>query len=162
MAKKINSEYKVKNEDSSFIVTMGTSNKKNPEVIYSVLSTYITPSSEEINEEFLEKVPKNIKKNLKSTISKYGLCEKDVIVVSDVATSRMLYGKQSYFDMQIYFKPQKDILLLKNRKFKDISEDIYETFVKDIANNIEISLNTNGFLTSKNKDKRVTKAIYKK
>lgn len=162
MAKKINSEYKVKNEDSSFIVTMGTSNKKNPEVIYSVLSTYITPSSEEINEEFLEKVPKNIKKNLKSTISKYGLCEKDVIVVSDVATSRMLYGKQSYFDMQIYFKPQKDILLSKNRKFKEISEDIYETFVKDIANNIEISLNTNGFLTSKNKDKRVTKAIYKK
>lgn len=160
MAKKINSEYKVKNEDSSFIVTMGTSNKKNPEVIYSVLSTYITPSSEEINEEFLEKVPKNIKKNLKSTISKYGLCEKDVIVVSDVATSRMLYGKQSYFDMQIYFKPQKDILLSKNRKFKDISEDIYKTFVKDIANNIEISLNTNGFLTSKNKDKRVTKAIY--
>ena len=162
MAKKINSEYKVNNEDSSFIVTMGTSDKKNPEVIYSVLSTYITPSSEEINEEFLEKVPKNIKKNLKSTISKYGLCEKDVIVVSDVATSRMLYGKQSYFDMQIYFKPQKDILLSKNRKFKDISEDIYETFVKDIANNIEISLNTNGFLTSKNKDKRVTKAIYKK
>ena len=162
MAKKINSEYKVNNEDSSFIVTMGTSNKKNPEVIYSVLSTYITPSSEEINEEFLEKVPKNIKKNLKSTISKYGLCEKDVIVVSDVATSRMLYGKQSYFDMQIYFKPQKDILLSKNRKFKEISEDIYETFVKDIANNIEISLNTNGFLTSKNKDKRVTKAIYKK
>jgi hypothetical protein len=88
------------------------------------------------------------------------LCEKDVIVVSDVATSRMLYGKQSYFDMQIYFKPQKDILLSKNRKFKDISEDIYETFVKDIANNIEISLHTNGFLTSKNKNKRVSKAIY--
>ena len=90
------------------------------------------------------------------------MCEKDVIVVSDVATNRMLYGKQSYFDMQIYFKPQKDILLSKNRKFKDISEDIYETFVKDIANNIEVSLHTNGFLTSKNKDKRATKAIYKK
>ena len=160
MAKKINSEYKVNNEDSSFIVTMGTSNKKNPEVIYSVLSTYITPNSEEINEEFFEEVPKNIKRNLKSTISKYGLCEKDVIVVSDVATSRMLYGKQSYFDMQIYFKLQKDILLSKNRKFKDISDDIYETFVKDIANNIEISLHTNGFLTSKNKNKRVSKAIY--
>lgn len=160
MAKKINSEYKVNNEDNSFIVTMGTSNKKNPEVIYSILSTYITPISEEINEEFFEEVPKNIKRNLKSTISKYGLCEKDVIVVSDVATSRMLYGKQSYFDMQIYFKPQKDILLSKNRKFKDISEDIYETFVKDIANNIEISLHTNGFLTSKNKNKRVSKAIY--
>ena len=160
MARKIDSEYKVNNEDSSFIVTMGTSDKKNPEVIYSVLSTYITTNSEEINEEFFEEVPKNIKRNLKSTISKYRLCEKDVIVVSDVATSRMFYGKQSYFDMQIYFKPQKDILLSKNRKFKDISKDIYETFVKDIANNIEISLNTDGFLTSKNKNKRVTKAIY--
>ena len=88
------------------------------------------------------------------------MCEKNVIVVSDVATSRMLYGKQSYFDMQIYFKPQKDILLSKNRKFKDISEDIYNTYVKDIANNIELSLRTNGFLTSKNKNKRVSKAIY--
>lgn len=158
MAKKINSEYKVNNEDSSFIVTMGTSNKKNPEVIYSVLSTYITPNSEEINEEFFDEVPKKIKRNLKNTISKYGLCEKDVIVVSNVATSRMLYGKQSYFDMQIYFKPQKDILLLKNRKFKDISEDIYNVFVKDIASNIEMSLHTNGFTTSKNK--KIAKAIY--
>lgn len=158
MAKKINSEYKINNEDSSFIVTMGTSNKKNPEVIYSILSTYITPNSEEINEEFFDEVPKNIKRNLKSTISKLGLCEKDVIVVSDVATSRMLYGKQSYFDMQIYFKPQKNVLLTKNRKFKDISEDIYETFVKDITNNIEMSLRTNGFTTSKNK--KIAKAIY--
>lgn len=159
MTKKINSEYKVDNGDSSFIVTMGTSNKKNPEVIYSVLSTYITPESEEINEDFFEEVSKHIKRNLKSTITKYGLCEKDVIVVSDVATSRMLYGKQSYFDMQIYFKPQKDILLSKNKKFKDISNDIYTTFVKDIASDIETSLHINGFSTSKKKNKRVAKAI---
>ena len=40
MAKKINSEYIIEN-NSEFIVTMGTSDKKNPEVIYSIISTYI-------------------------------------------------------------------------------------------------------------------------
>lgn len=159
MTKKINSEYKVENEESTFIVTMGTSNKKNPEVIYSILSTYITPESEEINEEFFDEVPKNIKRTLKSSISKCGLCEKDIIVVSDVATSRMLYGKQSYFDMQIYFKPQKDLLLTKKRKFKEISDDIYTTYIKDITKNIENSLHINGFSTSKNKNKQITKVI---
>ena len=113
MAKKINSEYKVNNDNKSIIVTMGTSNKKNPEVIYSVLSTYITPNSDDFDEEIFNEVPKRIKRNLKNSISQLGICEKDVIVVTDVATSRMFCGKQSYFDMQIYFKPQKDVLTLK-------------------------------------------------
>ena len=38
MAKKINSEFKISN-DSSFSITMGTSNKKNPEVIQKRLRT---------------------------------------------------------------------------------------------------------------------------
>ena len=151
MIKKINSEYKV-NNTSPFTVTMGTANKKNPEVIYSVLSTYITPNTDEINESIFDIVSKNTKKSLKNSIMKYGLCENNIIVVSDVVANRMLKGKQSYFDMQIYFKPQKNIPTLKNKKFKDISDSIYNTYVKNIVSDIESTLKTNGFTMSKNKN----------
>lgn len=153
MIKKINSEYKV-NNTSPFTVTMGTANKKNPEVIYSVLSTYITPNTDEINESIFDIVSKNTKKSLKNSIMKYGLCENNIIVVSDVVANRMLKGKQSYFDMQIYFKPQKNIPTLKNKKFKDISDSIYNTYVKNIVSDIESTLKTNGFTMSKNKNNR--------
>lgn len=153
MIKKINSEYKV-NNTSQFTVTMGTANKKNPEVIYSVLSTYITPNTDEIDESIFDIVSKNTKKSLKNSIMKYGLCENNIIVVSDVAANRMLKGKQSYFDMQIYFKPQKNIQTLKNKKFKDISDSIYNTYVKNIVSDIESTLKTNGFTMSKNKNNR--------
>ena len=153
MIKKINSEYKV-NNTSPFTVTMGTANKKDPEVIYSVLSTYITPNTDDIDESIFDIVSKNTKKSLKNSIMKYGLCENNIIVVSDVAANRMLKGKQSYFDMQIYFKPQKNIPTLKNKKFKDISDSIYNTYVKNIVSDIESTLKTNGFTMSKNKNNR--------
>ena len=153
MVKKINSEYKV-NNTSPFTVTMGTANKKNPEVIYSVLSTYITPNTDEINESIFDIVSKNTKKSLKNSIMKFGLCENNIIVLSDVAANRMLKGKQSYFDMQIYFKPQKNVPTLKNKKFKDISDSIYNTYVKNIVSDIESTLKTNGFTMSKNKNNR--------
>jgi hypothetical protein len=41
---------------------MGTANKKNPEVIYSVLSTYITPNTDEIDESIFDIVSKNTKR----------------------------------------------------------------------------------------------------
>jgi hypothetical protein len=151
MAKKINSEYKINNA-SPFTITMGTSNKKNPEVIYSVLSTYITPDTDEINESLFDVVSKNTKKKLKNSIKELGMCENNIIVVSDVAANRMLKGKQSYFDMQIYFKPQKNVLSLNNKKFKDISDGIYNTYVKSVVKDIEDTLKRNGFTMSKNKN----------
>lgn len=158
MAKKINSEYKISNT-TPFTVTMGTANKKNPEIIYSVLSTYITPDTDDINESIFDVVSKNTKKNLKNSIRELGMCENDVIVVSDVAANRMLKGKQSYFDMQIYFKPQKSTLSQKNKKFKDISDSIYSTYVKNIVFDIESTLKTNGFTMSKNKNNRKKEVV---
>ena len=62
MAKKINSEYKI-TDNENFTVTMGTYNKKMPEVVYSILSTYITPNNDDVDENFFNEVPKNIKKH---------------------------------------------------------------------------------------------------
>jgi hypothetical protein len=142
--KKINSEFKI-NCENNFIVTMGTSDKKNPEVIYSTLSTYITPISTEINESIFEAITKDVKKYLKTLISNNGLCEKDIIVINDVAVSRMVCGKQTYFDMQIYFKLQKNTLKEYNKNFKNLSDILFQTYVKDIVKNIEFTLSSNDF-----------------
>jgi hypothetical protein len=153
MGKKINSEYKI-DDNNYFTVTMGTYNKKTPEVIYSILSTYITPNNDNVDEEFFNEVPKNIKKTLKSRINSYGLCDNNVIVVSDVAVNRMFKGKQSYFDMEIYFKPTQETLKNKDKIFKHISNDIYNVYVKNIVNDIEKEFKNNGFIISKLKNKK--------
>jgi hypothetical protein len=54
--------------------------------------------------------------------------------------------------MQIYFKPQKNVLSLNNKKFKDISDGIYNTYVKSVVKDIEDTLKRNGFTMSKNKN----------
>ena len=96
---------------------------------------------------FLDKLEKDLPNKFENVIADAGYeSEENYMYLSK-------HKQNSYIKPQNYEKS-------KNRKFKDISEDIYETFFKDIANNIEISLHTNGFLTSKNKNKRVSKAIY--
>lgn len=159
MAKKINSEFKISN-DNSFSITMGTSNKKNPEVIYAVISTYVTPLTTEINEDLFLELEKNIKTQLKKQIASSNLCNKDIIVVTDIAANRMIYNKQTYLDIQIYFKPTKETLETRKKSFKNISNEIYETYIKDLVKNAEYILSTNDFSLSQTKNKMVHESIY--
>ena len=159
MAKKINSEFKISN-DSSFSITMGTSNKKNPEVIYAVISTYVTPLTTEINESLFLVLEKGIKTQLKKHIASSNLCNKDIIVVTGIATNRMIYNKQTYLDIQIYFKPTKETLETRKKSFKNISNEIYETYIKDLVKNAEYILSTNDFSLSQTKNKTVHESIY--
>lgn len=157
--KKINSEIKIAN-NSLFSITMGTSNKKSPNVIYSVLNSYITPLNEEINEDLFLSLEKNIKKQLKPLLHTNNICEKNVIVVSEIASNRMIYGKQSYLDIQIYLKPTTETLLSQTYNFKKISTDIYNTYIKTIVKYIEGVIISNGFLLSPFKNKTAKKTIY--
>ena len=159
MAKKINSEFKISN-DSSFSIPMGTSNKKNPEVIYAVISTYVTPLTTEINEDLFLELEKNIKAQLKKQIASSNLCNKDIIVVTDIAANRMIYNKQTYLDIQIYFKPTKETLETRKKSFKNISNEIYKTYIKDLVKNAEYILSTNDFSLSQTKNKMVHESIY--
>ena len=66
----------------------------------------------------------------------------------------MFKGKQSYFDMEIYFKPTQETLKNKDKIFKHISNDIYNVYVKNIVNDIEKEFKNNGFIISKLKNKK--------
>ena len=139
---------------------MGTSNKKNPEVIYAVISTYVTPLTTEINEDLFLVLEKSIKTQLKKHIASSNLCNKDIIVVTDIAANRMIYNKQTYLDIQIYFKPTKETLETRKKSFKNISNEIYETYIKDLVKNAEYILSTNDFSLLQTKNKMVHESIY--
>jgi hypothetical protein len=155
MAKKINSEHTIKNLTSNLNITLGTSNKKNPEVIYTALTTYITPLSEDFDEEFLLKFDKNIKTYLKTLFAQTNICYNETIVVVDVASNRMMYGKPSFLDIQIHLKPKKETLISHKNSFKTISEVIYNNFSLNIAKYVERMLTEKGFQLSKTKSKTI-------
>jgi hypothetical protein len=105
-------------------------------------------------------IEKVAKKNLRQLLSKERICEKDIIVVTDIAVSRMVCGKQTYLDIQFYFKPTIDILTAENRNFKNIASIVYHTYMETISKNIEDILVANNFSLSSFKNKTTHEAIY--
>lgn len=155
MPKKINSEYSVKTTDSNFNIVLGTSNKKNPEVIYTSLTAYITPSYEDFDELFLIRFDKVIKSYLRELLTQNNMSINDTIVVVDIASNRMMCGKPSFLDIQIHIKLKKDILTLNNANFKVLSEMIYNKISLNVAKYIEHALIDKDFNLSKTKNNTI-------
>lgn len=158
MAKKINSEYLIKT-DESFNIKIGTSDKKNPEVIYVILSSYIIPLNDDVNEETIVEFEKTLRKYLKNLLIKNNFCTKDIIVVVDAAVNRMSYGKQTFLEIQIYFKPSEISLLKYNKNFKNISDLIYKNYIIDIINFTKANLTSEQISMSKIKRKTIYREI---
>ena len=154
MIKKINSEYSIKNDDL-INIKIGTSDKKNPEVIYTALSTYIVPLNEDIDEETISEFDNLLKKHIKNLIKTDNLCTKDIIVVVDAAVGRMSCGKQTFLEIQIYFKPSELTLKQYNKKFKDISTEIYKHYIINIISFIKNKLIEEDLTLSKIKSKTI-------
>jgi hypothetical protein len=154
MAKKINSEYT--KSDSEYInILMGTYNKKNPDVIYTSLSTYITPISENVSEDTIIDFEKDLRKNIKSLLHNDTFCGKNVIIVVDIPVNRMSCGKETFLDIQVYFKPSSENIVKYKNSFNEISEIIYNKYVISIIDFIYTSLNNENILMSKSKGKTI-------
>ena len=154
MAKKINSEYT--KSDSEYInILMGTYNKKNPDVIYTSLSTYITPISENVSEDTIINFEKDLRKNIKSLLHNDTFCGKNVIIVVDIPVNRMSCGKETFLDIQVYFRPSSENIVKYKNSFKEISEIIYNKYVISIIDFIYTSLNNENILMSKSKGKTI-------
>lgn len=155
MSKKINSEYSIKTTNSNFNIVLGTSNKKNPEIIYTSLTTYITPLYEDFDELFLTRFDRVIKSYLRGLLTQNGMSINDTIVVVDIASNRMMCGKPSFLDIQIHTKLKKDILASNNANFKILSEMIYDKISLNVAQYIEHVLVEKDFNLSKTKNNTI-------
>lgn len=111
MARKINSEFIVKND--KFKIKVGTTDKKNPKTIYIECGFFIEPKVEK--EDYSEDI-KYIEAETKELARKVSnatnpgpenigrLFEKDFIFIFEIAESRVFYGKKSYVSFQIHLK----------------------------------------------------------
>lgn len=139
--KKINSEVKISND--IFKIKVGTTDKKNPEIVYFEIGCYISPRNFlESYSQSIEKIEKSIKNDLSSILCTSELCEKDFIFVSDVADIRILKNKKSYMEIQLFVKPKKSI---KCKKFSEITEKLNNEFLVKIIPMIKWNISSNGF-----------------
>lgn len=129
-------------------VKWGTIDKKNPSFIYLELGTYITPTEnqETYSENILqiEKVGRQIFKN--AILSSRDI-KPNFIFVTDVADTRIAYGKKSYISMQVHIgRSGSD----GKANFGEIVTNIDERW-RSVYGEILSTIENNGFSCSKSK-----------
>lgn len=146
--KKINSEISFKNNHFKFKI--GTANKKLPDTAYIVLGTYIIPGeSEEPYKVKIENFSKNVKHYVKNILNQSSMLKDNFIFIVDAASERMAPKKKSYLEMQIFVRPEVE--LVKTKSFKDIANDMLAPCNTQIIPYIEKCLSEEGFAFSKTK-----------
>lgn len=146
MSKLINSEQKYNHQN--FKVKIGTINKKNPEVVYINLGTYIKPN--EIKNSFSDYIIEFDKKTrffVKKLIVDKNTCYKDFILVTDIADERINKNKKSYLDLQIFLKPKNN----ETKLFKAIAGNIYDEYATNIITYVKNELYNNNIECYKTK-----------
>ena len=140
--KKIKSESKF--QDNDFKIKIGTIDKKNPEVIYIELGSYITPKEEmESYKPCISKLEREAKSLIGDIIQKSDMCKNDFIFVSDIADERITMNKKSYFELQLFIKPLENI---KNVcKFTELTKKFNENCVSEIVPCVKQCITNNGF-----------------
>lgn len=140
--KKIKSESKF--QDNDFKIKIGTMDKKNPEVVYIELGSYISPKEEkETYKPYISRIEKKTKSLIEDVIQESGMCKNGFIFVSDIADERVAMNKKSYFEMQVFVKPTDEIKACG--KFVDLTKKINEECVSKIIPGIKKYIKENGF-----------------
>jgi hypothetical protein len=142
--KKINSEVKV-NDEKSFKVTIGTTNKKFTDSIYVEVGSYIVPLFNNDYKKQMVDVYKRTKRFVADKLSKSKLYGKNFILVDNIATDRMTQGKRSYYEIQLFLKN------LKPQPFKLAANDCKDEIVYDLVSFIKDAFKEEDFECYKTK-----------
>ena len=143
--KKITSEISMSSPD--FKIKWGTIDKKNPSFIYLEMGTYITPKKEEENySNSIKEIEKSGKSIIKNAINLSSDVKKDFIFVTDIADTRINYGKQSYLTFQIHMGSKMDHL----KDFKSVASHMNIKW-QEVYNAMKNTIKENGFFCSKTK-----------
>ena len=146
IGKNIHSE--IKFSDNDFKVKICTINKKNPDILYTQIGTYLKPIEKKnlYTEEF-EIFDKISKKYLQKKLKNSSLYNNEFILVIDIADERINVNKKSFLDIQIHFKCKNR----NNKNFKEISNNLYEDCIVDYLSFVKNNLSSFGFEYFKNK-----------
>ena len=140
--KKIKSESKF--TDDSFKIKIGTMDKKNPEVIYIELGSYISPIEEKKSyKPNVSNIERETKSLIGNVLQNSGLCKSDFIFVTDIADERIAMNKKSYFELQLFVKPLDAVR--NSGKFSELSEKFNDECVSKIIPHVKQYITDNGF-----------------
>lgn len=146
--KKINSEIKIDN--NIFSIKTGTTDKKNPNIVYIEIGSYIIPTKEKDSyKEDINELFKSIKSKINSLISYLDLYNNNSLFIFEIADDRIFFKKSSYLNMQIYLNPKEELLKSCEMKFSNISNNIEKNLLNDILNEAEILFQKYGYELSK-------------
>ena len=136
-------------DNQLFKIDVGTVDKKNPETMYSVIGTYLTPL-EDMDMKGSVRTMVSVGRRLMGNLL-HG-CEDfddDFMFIHEIATERMAVGKKSYIEFQVFMKPKDSLLTVKGVKFKNIAENFMDKCLSQYVSLMEHHLNENGFALSK-------------
>lgn len=149
--KKISSEIKLNNTDMK--IKVGTTDKKQPKSVYFDFGLYITPAfKQDSYSDEIKKFDHNFKTKVSNIINSSKHCNKNFIFVSDVADCRIVYGKKSYLNLQLYLSLKNDFLQKENYDFKKIAKELENCYIDKLTQNITSTIHENGFNCSKFKN----------
>lgn len=105
MGKKINSELKI--DSDYFNIKLGTTDKKNPSVVYIDCGCYIEPTaSKESIQDNIHLLEEELKSKIDGIFFLRTFKEKnDAIYIFETAEDRLEVGKKSYLSIQLFWKP---------------------------------------------------------
>lgn len=142
--KKINSELKLTN-DESFKVIIGTTNKKISDSLYIEIGSYIKPTTKDNYKQQIENIYKKTKRFIITKLSKNNIYATNFIFVDNIATDRMIQGKRSYYEVQLFLKN------LNQQPFKLAAEECKKTIVNELVDFIKEALKEEEFECYKTK-----------
>ena len=88
-----------------------------------------------------------MRKYLDATLKSNEYLQDSFILVNDCPYERMEIGKKSYFEMQLFVKPEKK--LFEIGKFSDIALKINEFLISNVKEKIKNSFEIKGFNSHK-------------
>lgn len=143
--KTINSEVKI--DSSLFTLKIGTTDKKNPKVVYIDGGAYISPSdATEPFSNFIE----NIKLEVKTGLTKMIKTKKDfgdnIMFILDVADARIERNKKSHLSFQIYLRLSNEI-----GSFNNVVDFYKKNYNNEITTLLANKISKNGFVLTKTK-----------
>ena len=146
--KKISSEISI--NSNILKAKWGTIDKKNPSSIYLEMGTYITPKEkQEDYSDKIKEINKEGKQLVKTALLNTDGVKSDFIFVTDVADTRITYGKKSYISFQIHIGRTRSELE-KKIPFKEVVSQIGNKWTP-VYDGIIDALESNGFSCSKTK-----------
>lgn len=135
MAERTNSECKI--EHNKFNLRIGTTNRKNPLVVYVEGKTFISPNVEKesygndiyiIKKSLRESIAKNVKNNKHF--------EDNIIFDFQVAQNGISVGKKSFLTFQFLIKQKQNEVSVKIKEIREKSLPLVMSVISDLDNTI--------------------------